>query len=75
MSLPILKLRMLPDTRCMKCGCHGYTDDKTSLCGGCLGVSLAVYHRRKTLNLAERMERCVRDFIRITKERAERVKP
>jgi len=69
MTLPVLKLRMLPEGFCMRCGAHGYVDDKTCLCGGCLGISLAVYHKRKSMNLAEQLKRNFDEFGRLWRKK------
>jgi hypothetical protein len=56
-SLPVLKLRMIPDQKCHRCGAHGYVSDVSRLCAWCLAPGLAIFHRRKSLNLRERLKR------------------
>jgi hypothetical protein len=68
-SLPILKLRMIPEQRCTKCAAFGYVSDVSHLCCWCLAPGLALFHRRKSLNLAERLARNYREFFRITAEK------
>lgn len=40
MRLPILKMRVLPDLRCMRCGQRGYVEEKSTLCLACFNISL-----------------------------------
>ena len=47
MKLPTLKLRLLPDLRCTRCGQLGYAEEKTGLCGACWNISLLRYAKRK----------------------------
>lgn len=47
MKLPILKLRLAPDGRCMRCGQGGYVEEKSRLCLGCLNISLLEYAKWK----------------------------
>jgi len=47
MKLPVLRLRLLPDLRCTRCGQLGYCEEKTTLCGACWNVSLLRYAKRK----------------------------
>jgi hypothetical protein len=70
LSLPILKLRMIPEQRCTKCGAFGYVSDISHLCCWCLAPGLAIFHREKSLNLAERLHRNYREFFRLTAEAA-----
>jgi hypothetical protein len=61
--LPTLKLRMIPEQRCTKCGAFGYVSDVSRLCCWCLAPGLAIFHRTKARNLAERLERNAREYI------------
>jgi hypothetical protein len=56
-SLPILKLRMIPEKRCIRCSAFGYVDHISLLCAWCLAPGLTIFHRRKSLNLRERLKR------------------
>jgi hypothetical protein len=56
-SLPTLRLKMIPNCSCIKCGARGYVSDVSLLCCWCLAPSLVLFHRRKSLNLRERLKR------------------
>lgn len=47
MNLPNLKLRLIPEERCIRCGQLGYVAEKAQLCGACLNISLLKYAKRK----------------------------
>lgn len=47
MKLPNLKLRLVPDERCIRCGQLGYVAEKAQLCGACLNISLLKYAKRR----------------------------
>lgn len=47
-KLPVLKLRLAPDSICCRCGQHsGYVEEKCRLCLACLNLSLLVYSKWK----------------------------
>lgn len=44
---PVLRLRLLPDLRCTRCGQLGYVEEKTGQCGACWNVSLLRFYYRR----------------------------
>jgi hypothetical protein len=42
-KLPNLLIRVMPDSRCVACGQHGYVLDKAQLCLACMNMSLLQY--------------------------------
>jgi hypothetical protein len=53
MKLPNLRIRLVPDHRCVRCGQLGYIEQKSTLCCACLNISLLRYlkMRREGLRL------------------------
>jgi hypothetical protein len=47
MSLPTLKLFLIPDVRCMRCGQIGYVHDRTTMCLACTNIGLLRWAKRK----------------------------
>jgi hypothetical protein len=47
MNLPVLKVRLMPNCQCIRCGQHGYVADKCQLCIGCLNIALLIYAKKK----------------------------
>lgn len=47
MKLPILKIRMVPDGRCIMCAQSGYVQEKARLCPSCLNYALLEYVKWK----------------------------
>jgi hypothetical protein len=47
LKLPILKLRLIPDGRCIACGQGGYVIEKAELCMGCMNRSFLQFERRR----------------------------
>jgi hypothetical protein len=47
MKLPKLKITMIPDSFCIRCGQHGYIGEKSCLCLGCLNIALLRYSRKR----------------------------
>ena len=45
--LPILMVRFIPECVCIRCGQHGYTDEKCSLCCGCFNISLLRFAKKR----------------------------
>jgi hypothetical protein len=53
-KLPIIRLRMLPDLRCTRCGQRGYVNDKDFLCASCLNISLCRFAKVRRAELEAR---------------------
>lgn len=47
MTLPNLKLYLVPSKRCMRCGQIGYVHDRTTLCLACTNIGLLRWARTK----------------------------
>ncbi len=47
MSARKLKIVMVPDAHCVRCGQSGYVGEKSGLCLGCLNISLLRYARKE----------------------------
>lgn len=43
LSLPNLRVRLVPNLRCLRCGQMGYVEQKSTLCCACLNISLLRY--------------------------------
>ena len=47
-KLPKLRIRLVPDLRCMRCGQgSGYVEEKSTLCLGCLNISLLRFVKKR----------------------------
>jgi hypothetical protein len=44
--IPVLLIRLVHGMRCMRCGQMGYVEQKSTLCLGCLNVSLLRYVKK-----------------------------
>jgi hypothetical protein len=53
MKLPRLHIRLTPDLRCVRCGQLGYSEDKSTLCLGCLNISLLRFVQKSKVALRE----------------------
>lgn len=47
MKLPRLRLFLIPDMRCVRCGQFGYVDDKVTMCCGCMNIAILRSAKKK----------------------------